>query len=669
MSKKIQNDNNNSRRSDKKNVFSTVGGWFRRMFMGASADYAKKKESDRLKNEATNDAEEIVSPGKQIIRGFFERKLAIGALCVVIAMFLLVFIGPLFMKNYNDSYTEITQKSLPPCMSMMSVPKELKNDIKMISSYGSFSVGLSNAGKVYVWGATGISTTGLNMKDIPQEVQDAKIVRVAAGIDHVIAIDENGKVYGWGNDRFGQYGRTQELIDNVNVAVMPEEVYNGEFDVNNIKKLVCGYQCTALLMNDGTLYLWGNKLTYANIDRFLDNDNLIDIDFTLNYIVGVPKAGNAVYTGTRGLFDVARTDITGATEKMFQFLNGRKIVAITATNSNVCLLLDDNTICMAGDFAIADTNRTQSVPQLEEGEHFVEISAGTYHYTGRTNKGNAYSWGGNTFGQGSAPEEAKNVAAVYSGAFQNYAVDAEGNLLESWGLKGYLFGTDNYGADTFQRVINGGKMTMTIGAVAVIISTIIGILVGCFAGYFGGKIDMILMRIAEIFAAIPFLPFALILSAVMTQMTLSEEMRIFIIMCILGVLSWTGLARLVRGQVLVARESEYVAAAKAMGVRESRIAFKHILPNIISVILVTLTLDFAGCMLTESSLSYLGFGVLYPKPTWGNMLNAANNATVISNYWWQWVFPAIFLAATTICINIVGDALRDVMDPKSNIDK
>ena len=140
-------------------------------------------------------------------------------------------------------------------------------------------------------------------------------------------------------------------------------------------------------------------------------------------------------------------------------------------------------------------------------------------------------------------------------------------------------------------------------------------------------------------------------------------------MVILGVLTWPGLARMVRGQVLAARENEYVTAAKAMGVKEGVIAFKHILPNIISIILVSLTLDFAGCMLTESSLSYLGFGVTYPRPTWGNMLNGANNLTIIKNFWWQWVFTSIFLAITCICINIVGDTLRDVMDPKSDRDK
>ena len=106
-----------------------------------------------------------------------------------------------------------------------------------------------------------------------------------------------------------------------------------------------------------------------------------------------------------------------------------------------------------------------------------------------------------------------------------------------------------------------------------------------------------------------------------------------------------------------------------MGVSEARIAFKHILPNIISVILVNISLNFAGCMLTESSLSYLGFGVQYPRPTWGNMLNGANNSIIIKNYWWQWVFPALLLAICTICINIIGDNIRDVMDPKSDKDK
>ena len=180
---------------------------------------------------------------------------------------------------------------------------------------------------------------------------------------------------------------------------------------------------------------------------------------------------------------------------------------------------------------------------------------------------------------------------------------------------------------------------------------------------------MLLMRLTEIFSAIPFLPFAMMLSYVIQKNPIDETTRIIIIMVMLGLLSWTGLARMIRGQVLAEREKEFVIAAKAMGIKEKRIAFKHILPNVISVILVSITLDFAGCLLTESSLSYLGFGVQQPRPTWGNMLNGSNNSIVIQNYWWQWVFPAIFLSIATISINIIGDTLRDVLDPKSSREK
>ena len=645
-----------------KGFFGTIGGWFKRLFFGGS-----KTMADEMEENAKNmKVEEIVSPFKQIVRGFFERKLAVFALCVVIAMFLLVFIGPLFMPKYYDSYTEVTQQNVHPTMSMLSVPGDLEDDIRMIDSFGSFTVGVNNSGEVFIWGDSKISTTGLDARDIPDEVKEAKIMYVAAGIDHVVAISEEGKVYCWGYNKLGQFGYFDpENKDNANILPEPDILLNGTIDVNHIKKVTCGYQCSAILMDDGTLYIWGNKNTYQNIDLFVGKEDLIDIDFTLNYVVGVTEAGNSIYTGKRGLYDQYRSNLNEKAVPARQYLDGRKIVAITATSNTVCGELDDGTLFFTGDFG----TRAKPMPALQEGEHVVQIVSGTYHYTALTDKGRVLSWGGDTLDQTQVPKNMTGVTRIYAGAFQSYAVNDNNELVGKWGLKGYLFGTDNRGADIFQRIIQGGKMTMTIGAIAVIISTIIGIIVGCISGYFGGKVDLILMRVTEIFAAIPFLPFALILSAILAQSDISEDNKIFILMVILGVLTWTGLARMVRGQVLVARENEYVTAAKAMGVKEGAIAFKHILPNIVSIIFVTLTLDFATCMLTESSLSYLGFGVTYPRPTWGNMLNGANNATIITNFWWEWLFTALFLAITCICINIVGDTLRDVMDPKSDRDK
>ena len=616
------------------------------------------------------DVEEIVSPMRQIVNNFLGRKLAVGALVLLIVMFITMFVGPLFMPKYSDSYTDVTQQNIAPNMKLAKVPGELKNDIKMIDGYGSFTVGLSNAGVVYIWGSTEIGTTGVDVSVMPADLPQGNIAMVAAGIDHVVAIDNDGKLWCWGNKKLGQFGTEAEVLAaggeiSTNIAYMSQELADNGVDLNEVKKLTCGYQTTAILMNDGTLHLWGNKNVYKNFDLFLSAGSMYDMDFTLNYIVGVNGRRNTIFTGSRGLYDVVRPNVGEQSVKIAAYLDGRTIEEIVTTNNSLALVLSDGDICFAGDFS-ADAVKA---PKLGADEHYVDVVGGANHYTGLTNKGNVYTWGRNNLDQCEMPGKTSGVAKIFRGSNQSYAVGENNKLISSWGLKGYLFGTDTRGADIFQRIINGGKMTMTIGAIAVIISSIIGIVVGCIAGYFGGKVDILLMRVAEIFNAIPFLPFAMILSAIMGRMTLTENTRIFIIMVILGVLTWSGLARLVRGQVLVVRESEYVTAAKAMGVKENVIAFKHILPNVMSVILVNLMLNFGTCMLTESSLSYLGFGVAYPRPTWGNMLNGANNATIINAYWWQWVFTAAFLAVTTICINIVGDALRDVMDPKSSVEK
>lgn len=188
---------------------------------------------------------------------------------------------------------------------------------------------------------------------------------------------------------------------------------------------------------------------------------------------------------------------------------------------------------------------------------------------------------------------------------------------------------------------------------------------GGLSGYFGGKVDMLLSRVAEVVGGLPFLPFALILTAIIPR-DIDIVHRTYIIMVVLGVLSWVGIFRLVRAQIFSQREQEYVTAAKALGVTEGTILRKHIIPNVMSVLMVNITLSFATCMLTESSLSYLGFGIAPPTPTWGNMLNGCNDSIVIQQYWWRWVFPAAVFGLCTICINLMGDGLRDAMDPKSN---
>ncbi len=646
----------------KSGVFSTLFRWGKRGVMGAS------KEMDSLA------VEEIVSPGRQVLRDFRSRKLAMVCVFVIIFMFGLSFLGPVFVP-LDINYTENLQQNISPGFDMMSVPKELANDVKSISSYSSFSLGLSNAGKVYVWGNTSIGTTGIDVADIPQEVQEANILFAAAGYDHCIAIDDQGNVYGWGDNKLGQYpGSTYTDRDAPVAEILPD----AKVDVSQVKDLKCGYQSTTILFNDGTAKIFGNSNTCLNMRAIMALDNIADVSYTGSYLVALTEDGKFTAGNMKGIYDTVNGD---PNESLSKYVGRRRVESIATTSGTACLMLVDEEADQA---ATNDTERAaareviftgsfnygeRNLPALAADEYFVQIGGGANHYTGLTNKGNVYGWGSNHLKQLNIPGNAKNGAKLIVTSFQNYMLGENNNIQAKWGLSGYLFGTDGHGADVFARCVHGGKMTMTIGAVAVIVSSIIAIIVGCISGYAGGKVDLLLMRITEVFGSIPFLPFALILSCVLQRSPLSENTKIFIIMIILGALSWTSLAKLIRGQILAEREKEFVTAAKAMGVRESRIAFKHILPNVFSVILVDLSLNFATCMLTESSLSYLGFGVQYPRPTWGNMLNGANNSTIIRHFWWQWFFPALLLAICTISINIIGDTIRDVMDPKSDRDK
>lgn len=635
-----------SKEKNSKKRTSSFIHMLRHMFLGRRA------------SEMTLADERYDSPSKLAVKRFFRKPLAVGALVVLIAMFAFVIIGPMFATQ-PDNYIESYHIHVAPNMSMMKLPSSMKSDPVMISSQGSFTLGLDKDGNVYMWGVPQASSKDANIMTVPDEVKNSKILFAAAGTDHCIAISDTGKVIGWGKKRNGQYGN--QMATAGNPFMMPDELLNGTIDVENVKQLICSQQMTAILMNDGTMYAWGNAASYAlNLKSMFDEvSNGVRFEklaFTNTALFAISTDGKFVM-GSNKQFEVYNSVNT------LEYIGDRKVVDIVASGDTIVLLLDDNEIMMLG--------KQTTLPVIPEGETIKSLSAATRHFTLVTESGKVIAWGNGDLGQTNVPKKLQQEGAVdevYSTGFQNYAFK-DGKFVDSWGLKGYVMGTDDMGRDILNRVVRGGKMTMTVGAIAVIISSIIGVIIGCLSGYFGGKVDMILMRVTEIFSAIPFLPFAMILSAALSGSSVTENTRIIIIMVILGLLSWTGIATLVRGQILAEREKEFVTAAKSMGVKEVRIAFKHILPNIVSVIIVNLTLSFASCMLTEASLSYLGFGVKLPKPTWGNMLNGCNKDNVIQNCWWRWFFPALFLAVTVICINIIGDTLRDILDPKSEVEK
>lgn len=228
----------------------------------------------------------------------------------------------------------------------------------------------------------------------------------------------------------------------------------------------------------------------------------------------------------------------------------------------------------------------------------------------------------------------------------------------------HWLGTDMYGMDMLTRLMYGGRVSLLIGFIVIIIETVIGVIFGGISGYFGGWVDNLIMRIVDIFYCIPSMPVIIILGAAMDASRVDPTIRMVYLMLILGFLGWAGIARLVRGQILSLREQEYMAAAEACGLSVSRRIFKHLIPNVVPQLIVTCTMGLGSVIITEATLSFLGLGVKFPFASWGNIISDVNNTHVLTTYWFIWIPAGVLLLLTVLAFNLVGDGLRDAFDPK-----
>lgn len=228
----------------------------------------------------------------------------------------------------------------------------------------------------------------------------------------------------------------------------------------------------------------------------------------------------------------------------------------------------------------------------------------------------------------------------------------------------HWLGTDKHGMDVLTRLMYGGRISLTIGFIVVLLESILGIIMGGLAGYFGKWVDMAIMRIVDVFNCIPFLPLLIILGAVMDQLEVAPQLRIYFLMLILGLMSWPGIARMVRGQILSLREQEFMIAAEATGISVSRRIFKHLIPNVIPQLIVFATMGLGSVILYESTLSFLGLGVKFPLASWGNIISGVSTAYEMTNFWFVWIPAGMLILLTVLGFNFVGDGLRDAFDPK-----
>ena len=221
----------------------------------------------------------------------------------------------------------------------------------------------------------------------------------------------------------------------------------------------------------------------------------------------------------------------------------------------------------------------------------------------------------------------------------------------------HLLGTDNLGRDVFARVLYGGRVSVFISVMGALMGSMVGMVLGSLAGYFGSKVDMVLVRLSEIFQTFPEMILIMILVAILGQ-------GVGNLVLVFSLTGWMTTFRMVRNEFLALRGETYVQVCEAFGMPKAAIMFKQILPNVLSPVIVSATVNVAGFILSEASLSFLGVGVPSSVPTWGNILNAAKSVEVVSNYWWLWAVPGGVISIFVLAINFFGDGLRDVLDPK-----
>jgi len=229
----------------------------------------------------------------------------------------------------------------------------------------------------------------------------------------------------------------------------------------------------------------------------------------------------------------------------------------------------------------------------------------------------------------------------------------------------HWLGTDDLGRDVLTRLMQAGRISLLVGIVSMVLSVLVGAILGVLAGYYRGLVDHLIMRAADVLMSIPEIPILIVIGAILSDLKISSEYRIYVVMLLIGFLAWPSLARLVRSQILSLRERPFMLAAEALGLRDRR-KLRHLLLNAAPTLIVVATLGVARAILSESVLSFLGLGVVPPTPSWGNMLQAANTLIDFQLRPWLWIPPGVAIFLTVIAINLVGDGLRDALDPRTN---
>ncbi len=589
---------------------------------------AKTNSSQETEEEqyALDDARrvKVLSPSMMVFKRFVRNKLAIIGFIILVIMFVFSFIGPLFSPYSIEqlfTYDSFEWKTY-------ATGRYNTDPNYMIAEGNDFPAGARNQFLLAVSGKTGGKKLEIG-DTVPFEFNKTNYT--------VTVLDIRGgkPVYAIGNARFvasallGKISKIDEAFDTPEIreAITARA---GDKKSKETTLVVGDYTFNvSSVAKEMVFELAGEESVLVSYDAFLPLDKAYEpLIKSFDFVKEVYEAA-------------------GNNEASFEF--DGKTFSVTETENETELAVDGTPVMLVSDIAFG----AFQVGTVLSSDFLVQASEAI-----RSNTVNF------SFVDFKGEETNARINLVNGNYYVETAQKTQLLLVTNPPSKEHLLGTDMYGMDLLTRLMYGGRVSLMVGFVVIFFETFIGVILGGISGYFGGWTDTLLMRLVDLVNAIPFYPMIIIIGSILDHLKVGSTPRLFLLMVVIGILGWTGIARVVRGQILSLREQDFMVATEATGIRTSRRIFRHLVPNVMPLLIVNATMGLGGVILLEATLGFLGLGVKYPMASWGSIINQATDMHIMTNAWWIWIPAGALILTTVLGFNFVGDGLRDAFDPK-----
>lgn len=667
----------------------------------------KQREIESKKNE--NETKEIsldslervkvLSPGQLVFKRFVNNKLAILGSAILIFMFLFSFVFPIF---YPYSQTEIFYKYDASVVDYAIASDRTEYSLVLNDKETEIPSTVKNnmTGLIKNMQAEGLTEATINDNDgnsyIVKEDSENIYTLYSANMEEVCVISE-----------VSEYATYNSIFDSVEylgdeVEGFQEELKNAiennntEFTLNGVE-----YTITAGRKNNYSIAKEGEGIVYAgsnlgisfeeSLEQNLEMDGFTHegVDYIISKVDGVITVSKVdgstqiayltnyvfdVYDSSNVLTDEFKTKALESASKDSSFeVDGVKYTTEVLENEVLVFDANDESVPYASLSTMAIRAYTgedslefaykEKVREVVEEMQETGVNDASFEWElAQVNSEGVY----NLDEQGNPIKELTTIDVTNKNGSYVMKCEQVTYLIDIFARpsSAHWFGTDGDGMDVLARMMYGGRVSLLVCFVVIIIQTVLGVVMGGVAGFFGGITDNIIMRMVDIFYCIPSMPLLIIMGALLDAMKMKPYTRVICLMIVLGVLGWAGVARLIRGQILSLREQEFMVAAEAIGLRNGRRIFKHLVPNVMPQLIVNASAGLGGIIITESTLSFLGLGVKHPLATWGTMINSVSTAEQMVRYTYIWIPVGLLICFTVIAFNFVGDGLRDAFDPK-----